>query len=408
MTRALDADVCVVGAGPAGASTALFALARDPTLGVAMLERATLPRPKPCAGAVGRRADRLLATLGVVIDVPSVWVRELSVRVRRGPLEAVAHVERPEHVGRVVRRDAFDHALAKAAEERGARLVTGAKVTRIEGGPGRWVVSYEGAARGSLVARALVGADGVGSVVRRWLGAPRGRFSAQAVEIDTEPLEGDSLGALSFDLRDAELRGYAWDFPTPSPAMIAGDPHARPHVCRGVYELAADGAPRRDVGALLERRLRAQGARVVGSARRYAERGLCLHEPLDAPGVVLVGEAAGIDPVLGEGIAQAIFYGATAGAHLAACLARGDETLGGYRDAVKSARIGLDLRARALAAPLVYGGGRRAVERALARSPALRELGARYFGGERVGRGLTARAMVDLARATLEVLARPS
>jgi flavin-dependent dehydrogenase len=262
------------------------------------------------------------------------------------------------------------------------------------------------------VARALVGADGVGSFVRRWLGAPRGRFSAQAVEVDTEPLPSDELGTLAFDLSDAELRGYAWDFPTPSPATSAGARDATPLVCRGVYELAAEGAPRRDVGALLERRLREQGARALGPPRRYAERGLCLHEPLGAPGVLLVGEAAGVDPVLGEGIAQAIFYGATAGAHLAASLARGDESLEGYRDVVEGARIGLDLRARALAVPLVYDGARALVERALVGSASLRELGARYFGGERVGRGLVARAALEVAlevgRAALSGPSRPT
>jgi flavin-dependent dehydrogenase len=123
-------------------------------------------------------------------------------------------------------------------------------------------------------------------------------------------------------------------------------------VCRGVYRLkvardgAADGAPeadRADVAALLDARLRAQG---VDPARckhkRYAERG---YEPASCVArgaLMLAGEAAGIDPMTGEGIAQAIETGALA----ARAVAEGGAPAGvaeRYRAAVHQA-LGRDLR----------------------------------------------------------------
>ena len=76
-------DVAIVGAGPAGLATALFLVDREPSLAgrVAVFERATLPRDKPCAGALGGRGEKLLASVGVGVEaIPHTRVRAMSVR----------------------------------------------------------------------------------------------------------------------------------------------------------------------------------------------------------------------------------------------------------------------------------------------------------------------------------------
>ncbi|HEY4121020.1 MAG TPA: FAD-dependent oxidoreductase, partial [Byssovorax sp.] len=224
-------DVAVVGGGPAGIATALFFAAAAPERAgrVVVLEKEAYPREKICAGGIGARADKALASIGVVVDVPQATVSGLSVVGREGHVRE--KLDRP--IGRVVRRVEFDAALAHIAKARGLRVEEGARVTAIERrGDG---VRLETSA-GEVHARAIVGADGVGSFVRRTLGFPRGTFAAQVVEIDTEPVDADlDRDFLHFDLTDGDLTGYAWDFPT----VVRG----RELVCRGVYALYDEEQP---------------------------------------------------------------------------------------------------------------------------------------------------------------------
>jgi flavin-dependent dehydrogenase len=236
---------------------------------------------------------------------------------------------------------------------------------------------------GLLRARVVVGCDGVGSVVRKALGVGPGRWRAQVVEVDTEPTPSDvDRALLHFDASDRRLRGYAWDFPT----IVDG----RSLVCRGVYRLKGDGeaddGSARDVGAVLADRLRSQGIDPASCEnRRYAERG---YEPASCVArgaLMLVGEAAGIDPVTGEGIAQAIEYGVLAGQFLARQLARpGDGPLHveGWARELAGSRLARDLRIRARFVRLYYGSARADVERFFVESPEALHIGCEHFAAQ--------------------------
>ena len=82
----LDADVVIVGGGPAGLATGIFLCHADKSrIGrVVVLEKETYPRDKFCAGGIGARADHLLATIGVVVDVPSVPIDGASLKLKNG------------------------------------------------------------------------------------------------------------------------------------------------------------------------------------------------------------------------------------------------------------------------------------------------------------------------------------
>src|SRR5260221_8159074 len=112
-------DVAIVGGGPAGLSTALFLASARPELTsrIVVLEKKAYPRDKHCAGAIGARADRLLATIGVRVDVPSVEIDGLSVRTLVGQA-----CERQSRIGRGVRRLEFDHEMCRIARCRGNRV----------------------------------------------------------------------------------------------------------------------------------------------------------------------------------------------------------------------------------------------------------------------------------------------
>jgi flavin-dependent dehydrogenase len=371
-----ERDIVIVGGGPAGATTALALVHAEPALAgrVVLLEKARYPRDKPCAGALGARGDALLRGLGIEVDVPSAPVDGISFRSAES--EAAAS---PGRIGRVVRRIEFDHALVRAAAARGVEVRDGVRVeaVREDGDGGAQVETSAGPVR----ARAVVGCDGVGSVVRKALGLGPGRMRAQVVEVDTPAVSGDrDRSLLHFDASDRRLAGYAWDFPT----VVAG----RELVCRGVYRLKIDGdrgddGP--DVATLLAERLRAQG---IDPARcknkRYAERGYEPASRMARGSLMLVGEAAGIDPVTGEGIAQAIEYGVLAGGFLAEHLALegGAHDLGGWHDVVAGSRLARDLRIRTRFVRLFYGPSRVEVERFLTDGSDALHVGCQHFAAQ--------------------------
>src|SRR6476661_7175464 len=65
-------DLVVVGAGPAGAATALGALAESPGLRVLLLDRDDFPRDKCCGDGIAPHVFDALRDVGVV-DLQSGW-----------------------------------------------------------------------------------------------------------------------------------------------------------------------------------------------------------------------------------------------------------------------------------------------------------------------------------------------
>ncbi len=380
----LDAEVIIVGGGPAGISLALFMGALDPALlsRTLLLERARYPREKVCAGAIAGHALRRLASIDALPDVPHVDVRGLAATTRFGRVE----VRREETAGWVVRRVEFDAALATLARNRGLELREGSAVQRVNVASTREIVVTldDGTA---LRTKFLVGADGVGSIVRRSLKLPKGPLLARAVEVDTPITSREAHDVLHFDLTAGDLRGYSWDFPTPLGGRTA--------MCHGVYDL---GPSIRDPGERLA--ARPQPA-PLAKARRFGERGVSLGQAMGQGNVLLIGEAAGIDPVLGEGIAQAISYGEMAARLVIAKQREREARFEHAQGPLLRGRLGLDLHVRGRALGFTYGRTRALVERAIVADDALARAGLDYFAGRRVSRRDLAGALLAFARSGL-------
>jgi 2-polyprenyl-6-methoxyphenol hydroxylase-like FAD-dependent oxidoreductase len=74
-----EADVIVVGAGPAGATTAFY-LAQS-GLDVLLLDKSRFPREKVCGDGLTPRAVKTLVGMGISVSEQDGWVRNKGLRV---------------------------------------------------------------------------------------------------------------------------------------------------------------------------------------------------------------------------------------------------------------------------------------------------------------------------------------
>jgi hypothetical protein len=77
-------------------------------------------------------------------------------------------------------------------------------------------------------------------------------------------------------------------------------------------------------------------------------------DPVAVPRVVLVGDAAGADPLFGEGISIALGYGSLAAREIQRALAAGDLSFAKYRLHLLTSPLGRTLIARWVITNIIY------------------------------------------------------
>lgn len=311
-------DVIVVGAGPAGSTTARECAACG--LSVLLLEQAAFPRDKPCGGGVTLRAARLLPFDLKPVAERSIFGIRCSLR-RRRHFTCLS----PQPLVYLTQRCRLDLFLVEQAIQAGALLRERAPIRRVERHPGYVVVQSE---RETFEGSALVAADGVNGQTAKRAGLAVGRWMGIALEANITPDRfPDRWGNLiGFDLGDVP-GGYSWIFPK-------GD-----HLNIGVGGVRLSGSSLR---RRLEEIVRFYG---FDPAKLWGLRGYPLpfrrpDAPLVDGNLLLVGDAAGlVEPFTGEGIRNAIWSGQAAARHLAAYLAGETRDLQGYRRAIEEELI---------------------------------------------------------------------
>ncbi len=328
MSKAPNAEIIIVGAGPAGSTLAreLARRGRD----VLLLERSHFPRPKTCGDGLTPRAVAVMQRLGIENAVQAAGAFRVEQAALVGPRGEFMRM--PFHgltdnlpgYGYVLPRLILDDLLRRAAQNEGARLQQETKVVGPLFDDHKRVSGVEMLQNGHLrEARAplTVLATGVSLPLLKAFGF------LQALPPVVRAIRGywqdiaDLIPQLEFYFTVLNwLPGYAWLFPT-------GEGQA--NIGLGVFPQTLRLASRLNVRALLEHFLtmesslhdRLKGATLIGKLAGYPLRTDFPAMPLSRPGCTVVGEAAGlVNPITGEGIDLAMESGELAAQVLAPTL----------------------------------------------------------------------------------------
>jgi geranylgeranyl reductase family protein len=308
-------DVIVVGAGPAGATLA-YELAKK-GVGVLVLEKEKLPRYKCCAGGVTSRAARLLDC--DISQVAEDIIYEISFTFNLGNPFLGQHSQPLIYT---VMRAVFDHFLVQRAQQMGAVLSDGQKVTQIQMNADWAEISTGDSAFRS---RLVVGADGAYSVVARELGM--GRNIGYLVGIESEIVVAEEELAkwksrIQIDL-GAIPGGYAWVFPKRNYLSIGAGCHA-------------SGA--RNLNRQYQRFLNSLsiGNYTIAKSSSHLIPTYTKGRLIWQDKALLLGDAAGLtDPLTGEGIYYAIQSARLAAPVIENFLLRGKVGLQDYQQIVE-------------------------------------------------------------------------
>jgi menaquinone-9 beta-reductase len=329
--RQVHADVVVVGAGPAGSSTAAF-LARE-SIDVLAIDRATFPRAKVCGDGLAPRSVAMLQRMGLEDRLLADGYQAFrSYRIVSTWGDALAagmpsYGRGPDRVY-VVPRQRLDQLLVEHARAAGARVWEGVRALRAsDAGLGSAPLVVARTAEGEdilLCAKAVVAADGArGSFSRTFVPRERVQPYAVAIRAYMEGTEG-LKEALNFFLDRELLPGYGWIFPGGRP----GEP-ANVGLGLRVSQLRR----RRVKVAELFRHFTGPQSLAWPHVRRARLVAPPATFPLtmDFPGgcrrcggALLVGDAANlIDPLTGEGVGYALESGLLAAAAICRVLRSG-------------------------------------------------------------------------------------
>ncbi|MDP9409774.1 MAG: NAD(P)/FAD-dependent oxidoreductase [Actinomycetota bacterium] len=335
--KVLDAEVLVVGGGPAGAATAAL-LARSGR-DVLILEKANFPREKPCGEYYSPGVVDSLGRLGALEAVTAeehAWLTGMRVGTEKAGFLLSYPEEDHNRRALGIRRNVLDRVLLDHAHACGARVLAARALGAVVDG-GRVVgVRVGGHGRGGedvLRSRFVVAADGRRSAIARSLG-------------------------LEAPVRWPRRLGLATHY---AGAFCELGPFGEMHVGRGLYcGLGPVGGGLVSVGLVVtlgekpagepterffERRLAGlagaartlRGAERVGPVRGVGPMARRVKR-VAGPGYLLVGDAAGfLDPFTGEGVHRALRGAELAAEAVEGALVAGSDVAVGYERARRAA-----------------------------------------------------------------------
>ena len=352
-------DCIVVGAGPAGASAA-YHLSKQGRK-VLLLEKASLPRYKPCGGGVSPEIAKWFD-----FDFEPVISQKVTRARYTWKLGEVIEADLEAPIW-MVRRNEFDHYIVQQAQAQGAVLQDETKATGIEFADGCWQVSTSKGE--TLEGEYLIAADGGRGPMAKWLGfAERKASVAGAIEIEPKvAVENGHVVHFEFGLLK---NGYVWNFPKADGYSIGS---------------GAFCTNQRKGGDLVKPMVDyAEAFGVDGESEQKHGHPVYLwdgDQRLHAQNALLAGEAACVvDPFTAEGIRPSIFTGVKAAEAIAQALNGKSNALAEYTQIIAT-ELGSEMRLAARLAKAFYTAPHLSYKAILSQPSATRAMG-KIFTGE--------------------------
>jgi menaquinone-9 beta-reductase len=341
-------DIMIVGAGPAGISTWLHLKKIAPALAdqAVVCDKAVFPRHKVCGGGLGAWCEDVLRQLHIDLEIPSLFVPEVEFR-----FQDQRWIYKSPSPFRMVQRADFDLTLLKSALQRG--MVFHDKELFISARREQHGLAVL-TSRGRYLVKALIGADGALSRVRRSMMRFQQSCLAPTIQVSTpiDPHDDSEFAQkrllLDFSPMVEGLQGYVWQ----CPCLQNGAPYMNRGIANFRYP---PGRARPDMKRVFQRALQARDAD-GGSASWMSHpiRWLSPEAPISHPHVILVGDAAGIEPAFGGGIHVALSYGEIAAKTVVPAFQNQDFSFEQYTPAFRSHYLGQHIRDYTALAKRIY------------------------------------------------------
>jgi digeranylgeranylglycerophospholipid reductase len=316
--KLIETDVLVIGAGPAGSSTAKHAAINGAEV-ILMDKKSEIGAPKRCAEGVSKEG---LKKLGIEPNVR--WVtKELSgVRLVSPNGTDVwlndEQVKLPE-AGYILERKVFDKYMAMDAARAGATIMIKTLARGMRKDYDGYIVSCESMGEDfEIKAKIVVGADGPESRVGRWGGlktAIKPKNMESGIQFEMVGLEMEDPDCIEFYFGSVAPGGYAWIFPKGGDVANVGLGIVSTFTDKTAYEHLlefVENCPATKNAQPVELNI---GGDPVGG----------MLKTLVSDNLMIVGDAAGhVNPLTGGGIITALEAGMYAGEVAAAAVKEGD------------------------------------------------------------------------------------
>jgi geranylgeranyl reductase family protein len=306
----LEADVAVIGAGPAGIATAITLARRG--VRVTVVDKAVFPRDKCCGDGLTTGALRHLDDLGLRPETVRSWqpVTDAMVRVANGKTACFSLPDDGTLHAASARRIDLDAALVDLARSSGVEVLEGRALCRA-GISGDGDVVDLGFDDGTTIrAWYVIGADGMWSPLRKLVGPGDARYLGEWHALRQYFVGTGAASRHLWVWFEADLLpGYAWSFPLPDGGANVGIGIQRRDggSTRHLKHLWDDLLTRPHIRDVL-----GPDAQPEGPVKAWPIPARISRTSLTALGgrALFVGDAARApDPMTGEGIAQALETG---------------------------------------------------------------------------------------------------